>query len=309
MRRRNCATPTRARWRVAVFAALLAVGVAPTAGAATEATVSAAAQEPRDLVYREVDDVSLHAFVFAPTPTPGANAKPQTTNAILLFHGGGWGAGSPEWTFATARRFAAHGLVAIAVQYRLSQGAVTPIEALDDACAALSWTRAHAGELGVTGKVAAYGVSAGGHLAAAAATIGCGKGVAGPDALLLWSPALDVARDGWFAGLLQGRAKAIELSPVEHVKGWTPPTCIVQGEKDTLTPLPGAERFRDLVVKVGGTCELNVHPGLGHLLTRKLANQESDFDPDPVARAKGIRQHLEFLQRLGFIEAVLEAGQ
>jgi acetyl esterase/lipase len=271
----------------------------PASGNAT-AIAPVAPQVPRDLLYRELDGATLHAFVFAPTPADSATSS--RTNAILLFHGGGWGAGSPEWTFTTARRFADHGLVAIAVQYRLSQGAVTPIDALDDVCAAFAWVRANAGQLGVTGRVAGYGVSAGGHLVAAAATIGCDDGIAGPDALLLWSPALDVDRDGWFAGLLQGRAKAIELSPVEHVKASTPPTCIVQGERDTLTPLSGAQRFHDLVVTAGGTCELNVHPGLGHLLTRNLANQEGDYDPDPAARTKGIQQHMDFLKRLGFIE-------
>ena len=47
-------------------------------------------------------------------------------------------------------------------------------------------------------------------------------------------------------------------------------------------------------------CELNVYEGVGHLLTRNLANQESDFDPDPEARADGIARHLRFLAELQF---------
>ena len=46
---------------------------------------------------------------------------------------------------------------------------------------------------------------------------------------------------------------------------------------------------------------LNVYDGVGHLLTRNLANQESDFDPDPDARADGIAQHVRFLNTLQFI--------
>jgi hypothetical protein len=34
------------------------------------------------------------------------------------------------------------------------------------------------------------------------------------------------------------------------------------------------------------------------LLTRNLANQESDFDPDPVARADGNAKQIEFLRQL-----------
>jgi dipeptidyl aminopeptidase/acylaminoacyl peptidase len=130
---------------------------------------------------------------------------------------------------------------------------------------------------------------------------GAAGGNAGPDALLLWSPALDLVQDGWFAGKLQGRATAADLSPARHVGPATPPTCIVQGERDTLTPLGGAKRYCDELRLLGRTCDLHVYPGVGHLLTRNLANQESDFDPDPKARADGIAEHEEFLRRLGFV--------
>lgn len=77
-----------------------------------------------------------------------------------------------------------------------------------------------------------------------------------------------------------------------------PPVHIVQGERDTLTPLRGAQRFCERVKAGGGQCELVVYPGVGHLLTRNLANQESDFDPDPVAREEGIARQLAFLRSL-----------
>ena len=79
-------------------------------------------------------------------------------------------------------------MVAISVEYRLSQGSVTPIEALSDTFAAFRWARQHAAELNLDPKrVAGYGVSAGGHLVAAAATIGSSSegADARPDALLL----------------------------------------------------------------------------------------------------------------------------
>lgn len=61
--------------------------------------------------------------------------------------------------------------------------------------------------------------------------------------------------------------------------------------------LPGTAR----VTERGRICEVHVYPGVGHLLTRNLANQESDFDPDPEARADGIAQHHRFLRTLGFV--------
>ena len=134
--------------------------------------VAAQSTDPRPsltLVYREVGGESLHAYLFLP---PGHRTSDQA-HAILLFHGGGWSAGAAEWTFPTARRFADSGLVAIAIQYRLSNGDVTPIDALGDACAAFAWTRGRVAELGLSGRIAGYGVSAGGHLVAATATVGC----------------------------------------------------------------------------------------------------------------------------------------
>jgi len=248
-------------------------------------------------VYREVGDRALHAYVFFPPGDP----QSRPAGAILLFHGGGWSAGAPEWTFATARRFATYGLVAAAIEYRLSSGDVTPVDAMADACAAFAWIRERATELNLTGRVAGYGVSAGGHLVAATATVGCPDGTRGPDALVLWSPALDVTDDRWFGRLLQGRAEAADLSPARHVGSSTPPTSIVIGEKDTLTPLTGTRRYCDALSAHEGSCDLHVYPGLGHLLTRNLANQESDFDPDPVARADGIEQQHRFLMSLGFV--------
>ncbi len=278
----------------AVVSAMLSLVVSVRA-----ANEPATAAGPFVHVYREVEGDSLHAYAFYPSDT--GRGKP--TNAILLFHGGGWVAGSPEWTFPSAERFASYGLVAIAIEYRLSGGDFTPIDALEDACHAFAWVREHSKELGVAGKIAGYGVSAGGQLVAATATVGCGDLKTHPDALLLWSPAVAVDHDGWFAQLLDGNGKAVDYSPVNHVGKSTPPTCIVQGAQDSLTPLAGAQRFCEQVTKAGGVCELNVYEGVGHLLTRNLENQEDDFDPDPEKRADGIEKLRLFLVRLGFIQA------
>ncbi|MDH5548842.1 MAG: alpha/beta hydrolase [Gemmatimonadota bacterium] len=278
-----------------LLAALVALGLATAAAAAS--AQDAAPTPDHTFSYREIDGQALHAHVFFPT---GHDAG-QPANGILLFHGGGWSAGSPEWTFTTGRRFADWGLVAIAVEYRLTDADVTPIDAFDDVCAALGWARRHASELGMTTRLAGYGVSAGGHLIALTATRGCPSGEAGPDALLFWSPALDVARDGWFRRQLRGRATAAAYSPAEHVGPSTPPTSLVHGAEDMLTPLAGARRYCERVRQTGTMCELNVYEGVGHLLTRNLANQESDFDPDPDARADGIERQRRFLVRLGFV--------
>lgn len=67
-------------------------------------------------------------------------------------------------------------------------------------------------------------------------------------------------------------------------------------------PLSKAERFRERVIQAGGICELSVYPGVGHLLTRNLADQESNFDPHPEFREDGKARQERFLRERGFIE-------
>lgn len=74
-------------------------------------------------------------------------------------------------------------------------------------------------------------------------------------------------------------------------------------ERHPYTPLTGVRRYCNALTALGRRCDLHVYPGVGHLLTRNLTNQESDFDPDPVARADGIAQHLRFFRSLGFVSA------
>ena len=278
---------------LACLALAAACGRAPRPSVQADSSLAA----PIEHTYRTVDGAALKAFVFAPSR---AASNPRSP-AILLFHGGGWVAGAPDWTFASARRYAGLGMVAISVQYRLSTDSISPIDALADVCGAFRWAREQANALGIDPRrIAASGVSAGGHLAAAAATVGCASddgayGTGGPDALVLWSPALDVSGDGHFRRLLQGRAPVEAYSPVEHVRSRMPPVVIVHGELDNLTPLSGARRFCERVTAGGGRCELHVYPGVGHLLTRNLANQESNFDPDPVAREDGNAKQVAFL--------------
>lgn len=255
------------------------------------------------IVYREAGGQKLHMHIFQPE----RNDASEPASAILLFHGGGWMWGDVAWTDPAAHRFAQLGMVAISVEYRLSNDQLTPVDALADTRAAFRWTRKHATELNIDpDRIAGYGVSAGGHLVAAAATITDREETdhelrATPDLLLLWSPALDVANDGWFRKLIKGNGTPSDYSPAEHAGAGTPPTCIVHGEKDTLTPLAGVMKYAKRVKKSGGICQLNIYEDVGHLLTRNLENQEDDFDPDPEKRADGIEKLNRFLWQQGYI--------
>jgi len=260
--------------------------------------LAAAAAEPlppRIETYKSAGDQALTARIFAPT---GGASKPRA--AVLLFHGGGWVAGDAEWTDGRAQRLAAKGLTAISIDYRLARDGVTPLDALADTCDAFAWVRANARRLNVDPKrVAGYGVSAGGQLTAAAGLGACPGGARGPDLMLLWSPSLDVSNDGWFRKLMAGKDPN-PVSPLALATRRGPPTIIVQGDADTLTPLKGAEAFCAGLKAAGGACELNRYPGVGHLLTRNLKNQESDFDVDPQASQDGYLKFEAFLAARGY---------
>jgi acetyl esterase/lipase len=255
--------------------------------------------EPQAHTYRTVGNRGLSAHVFRPA---GGGRRP----AVVLFHGGGWRIGEPAWLFERARELAAKGMVAVAVEYRLSNEGLSPADAVEDACAAFAWTRANAERFGVdVARVAGYGVSAGGHLAAAAATLPSVKGrpVAAderPNALLLFSPALDMAKDEYFGGLMAGKGDPALYSPAQFVGPKLPPTLVIQGEEDTIVLTPHARAFCETARRAGATCELHVYPKVGHLLTRNLKVQYRDFDQDPAAGADAHAREDAFLAGLGY---------
>lgn len=244
--------------------------------------------------YSAPEGEALSAHVYNP---PTRDAAP----AILVLHGGGWAYGSPTWMDSSARRFADQGMVAIAVQYRLSRNGVTPIDALHDTCAAMAWIREQADELGVDpSRIAAYGVSAGGHLAASMTTIGCPEAVEGPDLLVLYSPALRTSHDSWFQRLLGQPENPTAYSPYDHVSEATPATLIISGEEDTLTPHAFAEGYCAQLQALQTECEIEAFSGVGHLLTRNLDNQESDFDAADADIQRARRVIDAFLTRHGY---------
>jgi len=258
---------------------------------------------PVDYVYQESDGLELRVHLFLPEATP-----PERRAAVVLFHGGGWSMGEPEWGFPLARHFAELGMIGVAAQYRLSdQRSVTPLDAMADARAVIRWMRAHLDSLGIDGnRIAAYGWSAGAHLAACTAvfaeTDSASELSCIPDALVLESPAVSVGRDSWFRGLLLGRADPGALSPDEHIRSGLPPTLVLQGDVDTVTPLEGVERFCRRMQKAGNRCELKVYPGYGHRFTPADRPDDGWPQPDPEVMADALRRTDEFFRSLGFLQ-------
>ncbi|MBS1526207.1 MAG: alpha/beta hydrolase [Bacteroidetes bacterium] len=252
------------------------------------------------LVYRKVGNVSLKAYVFRQDDS-------KHHPAVLLFHGGAWRIGDATWTCGRAKEFAEKGMVAISVEYRLANNGLTPIDGVEDACAAFAWARKHAKKLGIDpGRVAGYGVSAGGHLVAACATLPMVNGqkvseTSRPDIMLLYSPALNMGHDPYFVSLMAGKADPVSYSPSDFVTKKLPPTMIIQGEADSIVYARDAIAFRDKAVNTGAKCILYLYPGVGHLLTHNLKVQYKDFTASPEDMADAHQKEDNFLISLGYM--------
>ena len=284
-----------------IFGLVLAVAL-PLAGQARAA--EADAKEPEVATYAHIDGVPLTARIFRPTEQPNAARA-----AIVLFHGGGWDKGDASWMDAVAQRMTTAGLVAISVDYRLSdQKTVTPFDAIADARTAMRWVRRNAARLGIDPKrIAAGGTSAGAHLAVATAIFDdpWGDAVsARPDALVLWSPALATADSAWFRKLTGGTAQAASLSPDLHVRSGMPPAIVLQSAEDNVTPAAGAQRFCERMRQSDNRCDLQLYPGVGHLFTRNLQQQEiPDYDAiDQDIAADANARTVAFLRDIGFAQ-------
>lgn len=98
---------------------------------------------------------------------PTSNAGPFRT--VIWIHGGGWQSGSRA-DVNQARRLVCRGFAVASIDYRLSSTATFPAQ-IHDVKAAIRYLRANARRLNLNpDRFATFGSSAGGHLAALAAT-------------------------------------------------------------------------------------------------------------------------------------------
>lgn len=99
-----------------------------------------------------------------------SSASKNQTPVIVIVHGGGWRAGSKNAMEPIARNFAAHGVTAVAVDYRLAPKDKHPAAA-QDVAASIAWVRDHiATHGGDPARISLLGHSAGAHLVALVGT-------------------------------------------------------------------------------------------------------------------------------------------
>ena len=259
---------------------------------------------PIEYVFDSSTESELKAFIFMPNDMNLLSSYP----AIIIFHGGGWSIGDPSWAFGLAEEYARKGLVAVATQYRLSdQESITPMDAMEDARNAILWMRENSIELRIDkNRIAAYGWSAGAHLAACAAVFystNSEKTINSiPNALILVSPALSITNDNWFKQLLMNESDPYDCSPAENIKENMPPSIIVVGKDDTVTPLYESNLFHQNMLKHGNRSQLFIYDGVGHLFTPSDQPDDGYPNPDKETQTKAYTEIDRFLKELKYIK-------
>lgn len=256
----------------------------------------------QEFTYSIKDSLELKAYVFTLDSLKNSNNLP----VIVIFHGGGWAYGEASWSFGRANHFAKLGFVAIAAQYRLSdQKKITPIDAMEDARDIIKWVKSNKNLLKIDpNKLVGYGWSAGAHLVTSTAIFSDSNSSVNsrPNALILVSPAVSLEKDNWFRKLLLNKIEVNKVSPDENVTKGLPPTIILQGRDDTVTPLVGVESFANKMKLNGNICELVIFDGVGHLFTPSTESDDGFPNPDPKVQAKAYAKADNFLRSLGYLK-------
>ncbi|MEO9473989.1 MAG: alpha/beta hydrolase [Cyclobacteriaceae bacterium] len=232
---------------------------------------------PSELIYKVVGEDSLKMVFHYPDNFKSSKRYPT----IIFFFGGGWNGGSIAQFENQAKYLAQRGMIAVLADYRVKkrQG-TTPFEAVQDAKTAVRFLRKNAKKLNIKEKkIVGAGGSAGGHLAAATATIqglnepGEDTSISSvPNALVLFNPVIDNGPGGYGYERIGDRYE--EISPLHNIRKGMPPTIVFQGTADHLIPVTTAELFKEKMEAVGSRSELFLYEGQKHGFFNKNKSEE-----------------------------------
>jgi len=261
------------------------------------------------IVFKHVDDVVLRLHVFQPDDWAAGDRRP----AIVFYFGGGWRNGNSNQFAHQSEYLASHGMVACCAEYRVhNKHDSTVTQSIADAKSAMRYVRSHAAELGIDpDRIAAGGGSAGGHLAAAVATlpgfddpeddrnVSCV-----PNALALFNPAVDISAEGLGRNpeserhqelLTRTGADVGELSPKNYVTGGLPPTIIFHGIADGTVPYAQVEVFQQRMQAAGNRCELVGYADKEHGFFN-FGRDDNDAYRDTLRRLHLFLRDLEWIE-------------
>ncbi len=211
-------------------------------------------------------EVSLTAYVLEPSAEmPNMTRRP----AVLVIPGGAYHFCSDREAEPIAMLFLQQGYSAFILRYSVKAAAAWP-NPLRDAENAVRLIRACAAEWDVDPtRIAAIGFSAGGHLAAALATVGAER----PNALILGYPCILDEMDC----IAEFSAPSLD----DKVDAQTPPTFIFAAADDTCVPIRHSLRFASALDAAGVPFQLHIFDRGGHgfsLATHVVVPAQQDRD-------------------------------
>ncbi len=261
------------------------------------------AQRSLEVVYKKIDSTELTIKLdYPPDYKPGRRYA-----TIVFFFGGGWNNGSIGQFDQHAKYFASRGMVCAQADYRVkNRHGTMPFASVADAKSAIRYLKTHADLLGIDqGRLIASGGSAGGHLAAAVATL---PGLDDPNddltistvpqALVLFNPVIDNGPEGY--GYERIGARYPEFSPMHNLNRISPPTIFFVGTEDNLIPVSTAKAYQKRVEAKGVRCDLHLYEGQPHGFFNY--NNLDNFK-DTVLKTDA------FLQSLGYLEGKAKLGE
>lgn len=225
------------------------------------------AQADKQVVYKQIDTVSLMMDIYFPQGIETSDSHP----AMVFFFGGGWNGGTVKQFEEHAKYYAGKGIVCFLAQYRVKNThGTTPFESLEDAKSAVRFIRENAKKFKINPeKIIASGGSAGGHLAAATALIegyddeGDDLSISCiPNALVLFNPVIDNGPGGY--GFERIGSEYKDFSPLHNIMEGAPPTLFLVGTNDNLIPVETAKYYQKVMETVGSRCDLKLYEGKGH---------------------------------------------
>ena len=275
-----------------VLMALTAAGIPRGVDASRDsATFNLLVQTLRDLEYARIGNDSLKLDLYLPE---GEGPFPL----IIWVHGGGWASGDKVLNPSGPQvRQTSRGYAVASINYRLSHQAKFPAQ-IEDCKGAVRWLRAHSVQYNLDpARIAVWGSSAGGHLAALVGTSGGVNELEGNEGNLAYSSRVQAVVD-WFGptDLLKMSAdslpfpcniidhdspfspealligcpiqtcpdKAELANPIKYISADDPPFLIMHGERDCLVGPPQSQRLRDALATVGVRVNLKFIEGAGH---------------------------------------------
>ena len=201
-----------------------------------------------------------------------AGAGGRGAPVVVFLYGGGWQSGDRSLYHFVGAALAARGFVTVIPDYRVWPEVRFPAF-LQDAAAAVAWTRANIAKFGGDpGRTFLLGHSAGAHIAAMLAL----------DRQWLRAAGLDTGAIAGMAGLagpydflpfndpvhteIFGPAGDLRLTqPVTFARGGAPPLFLASGGADRVVLPRNSISLAERMSASGGQADARIYPGIGHL--------------------------------------------